>query len=150
MEQSQNNELETKLIPFKLDNKDQNVEKNPSFKEWNEEAKKKVKEINKKNIRAKRTSIFTPGVITLTISFCNNCNSYSICTVENSLSLIRCKNCHVKICPGCNRANSGICLKGFAKLIYIRMINGRSCLSSSNIAFNIFLSLFSLFLLLFI
>ena len=138
MEQNQDDELETKLISFKLEYKDQNVENFPSFKKWNEEAKKKIKEINKKNIRAKKTSIFTPGVVTLTISFCNNCNSYSICTVESSLSLIKCNNCHKIICPGCNRANSGICLKGFVKLIYIRMINGRSCLRSSNIVFNIF------------
>jgi hypothetical protein len=138
MEQSQNDELETKLISFKLEYKDQNIENLPSFKKWNEEAKKKIKEINKKNIRARRTSIISPGVITLTISFCNNCNSYSFCTVESDLSLIKCNNCHKKICPGCNRANSGICLKGFIKLIYIRMINGRSFLSSSNIVFNIF------------
>ena len=146
MEQSQDDELETKLISFKLEYKDQNVENFPSFKKWNEEAKKKIKEINKKNIRAKKKSIFSPGVITLTISFCNNCNSYSICTVESSLSLIKCNNCHKIICPGCNRANSGICLKGFVKLIYIRMINGRSCLRSSNIAFNIcFIFIFLIF-----
>ena len=138
MEQNQNDELETKLISFKLEYKDQNVENFPSFKKWNEEAKKKIKEINKKNITAKRTSIFSPGVITLTISFCKYCNSYSICTVESGFSLVKCNNCHKIICPGCNRANSGICLKGYVKLIYIRMINGRLFLSSTNIAFNIF------------
>ena len=43
MEQNQDDELETKLISFKLEYKDQNVENFPSFKKWNEEAKKKNK-----------------------------------------------------------------------------------------------------------
>jgi len=146
MEQTQNDELDTKLISFKLEYKEQNIEDSPSFKKWNELAKKNVEEINKKHIKAKKTSIFSPGVITLTISFCNNCNSYSICTVSDSLSLVNCNNCHKKICPGCKRENSGICLKGFFKLIYIRMINGRSCLSSSTIIFNIiFIFIFLIF-----
>ena len=146
MEQTQNDELDTKLISFKLEYKEQNIEDSPSFKKWNELAKKNVEEINKKHIKAKKTSIFSPGVITLTISFCNNCNSYSICTVESAYSLIKCNNCHKRICIGCNRTNSGICLKGFVKLTYIRMINGRSFLRSSNIAFNIiFIFIFLIF-----
>lgn len=76
MEQSQNNELEAELISFKLQYKKQNVENLLSFKKWHETAKKNIEEINKKNIKAPKTSIFDKGVITLTISFCNNCNSY--------------------------------------------------------------------------
>ena len=150
MEQSQSNELETELISFKLQYKEQNVENFPSFKKWLEGAKKYVKETNKKNIKAPKRSIFDEGVITLTISFCNNCNSYSICRVEG-LSSINCKNCHKNFCPGCLRTldfkrDSGVCLKGFFKLLYIRMINGRSIIRSSNIIFNIiFIFIFLIF-----
>ena len=151
MEQSQSNELETELVSFKLQYNEQNVENFPLFQKWLETAKKYVKETNKKNIKAKRTSIFNEGVITLTISFCNNCNSYSICRVKNGLSTINCNNCHKEFCIGCLRTlnfrgDQGVCLKGFFKLLYIRMINGRSFISSSNIIFNIiFIFIFLIF-----
>ena len=152
MEQSQSNELETELVSFKLQYKEQNVENFPSFQKWLERAEKYVKETNKKNIKAPQTSIFSEGAITLTISFCKNCNSYSICRVNSGLSSINCNNCHKDFCIGCLRSlnsrggDQGVCLKGFFKLLYIRMINGRSSIPSSNIIFNIiFIFIFLIF-----
>ena len=42
MEQSKSNELETELISFKLQYKEQNVENFPSFKKWLKRANKKM------------------------------------------------------------------------------------------------------------
>ena len=152
MEQNLNNEIETDLISFQVEYKDQKVKNLPSFKTWYERANSYVKDINKKNIKLpKKMFRSSKTVKLLTISFCNNCNSYSICSICNKLSLITCQKCYKEHCPGCLRlmdfeGEPGSCLKGYCKLLYIRTIYGRSCLESTNIFYNIiFIFIFLIF-----
>ena len=147
MEQNLNETFDSELNYFHLEYKDQNIKENNLFKEWYKKADNYVKEVNKKHEKLPKTSIFRRGTKFLTISFCNNCNCYVICSITTSFSSIRCMKCRKYFCPGCFKFNSiegTICLKGYFKLLYLRTINGRCCLEESKIIINIIFIFFFL------
>ena len=118
---------------FPLQYKNENFYKNPAFKEWYNIKKKYVEEENKirgpwneENYQKygfdERYYIF---------SYCPNCISCAICLVKNEYSFVQCKNCGEEFCIGCYRNKiyryeDTICLKGFLKLLYYRVIGKRS------------------------
>ena len=125
---------------YKPQFKNQNVFKEKDFQKWYENTKIYIDKENKKrgyyssDYNNKDDSI-------LTISFCNNCNCYTICYFLYTYSYIHCSNCEFQFCIGCSRPNitsndtSSLCLKGYFKLLYLRTKYRRAGrIFSSNIA----------------
>ena len=119
MEQDLNEfiESDSNLNYYKPEHRNQDVSNNKKFQKWKENAQKYIDNHNKREHN--RT--------TLTISFCNNCGNYVICSFKSEYSYIKCKNCKSVFCAGCHRKiyekenrNYSLCLKGYIKLLFIR------------------------------
>ena len=110
---------------YQLEHKNQNLYSIPSFKEWYKNKKEFIKKENDiRNIYDYEDSYFI-------FSYCPNCISYVICSVKTSYCFIKCMNCKKEFCLGCFRYplypyDDTICLKGFLKLLYHRVIDKRS------------------------
>ena len=131
MEQDLNiKEVEVKDF-FKLEYKGQNVEKTQEFKKWYKRMSNYIKE---ENIKLAKDYLTKPNVYTssiLLISFCNECNSYTLCSFFEEFSNITCLKCKSFFCGGCltkrfNTDDFSTCLKGYIKFLYLRIIYQRT------------------------
>ena len=128
---------------FKLEYKDQDVFKLPKFQKWYSEALQYVK---KQNINGREKL--------LSISFCNKCLSYVICSSALQFSTYKCNNCNSYFCLGCLKeisrdtggAEETFCLKGYLKSLYLRIIYKRSDLPAISPLFAFLHILFCLFI----
>ena len=109
---------------FELEHKNQDVTKLPQFKRWYEKAYQNAKNKTLKD----EHHIFT-------ITFCNKCCSYTICSTRGGFCHVQCTECNSFFCIGCSRQienfnfynnDETICLKGFFKLFYLRIKYRRS------------------------
>ena len=106
---------------YKVEYKNQNILELPKFKNWFQKVSQYVKNENIRN-----------NYEILTISFCNNCLSYTICSSKLRYCTYRCNNCNYSFCLGCLReirgggAEETFCLKGYLKALYLRIIYRRS------------------------
>jgi hypothetical protein len=91
----------------------------------------------------------------LTIEFCENCLSYTICSLGEGFSEVECNKCKQCFCIGCSRKMQKIseydneytvCLKGYLKSFYLRTINRRSELVRTCACFHIIHIIFCLFI----
>ena len=87
----------------------------------------------------------------LTISFCDKCQNYAICHFANEYSCIRCTHCNYFFCAGCYREEKShsekedtLCLKGYIKLLCIRIKYRRTCITSFKVLYAIIHVLFCL------
>ena len=129
---------------FKVEYFNQDVKNKPEFKKWYKNIKE---EINKENLERNRDL--------LTIGFCMNCMSYTICSIMDfSYRYAKCNICKKTFCVGClqdnnscfNIADTTICLKGFLKVLYLRIIYRRSYNGRTKICFQIMHIIFCLFM----
>ena len=139
MENDLNQFIEQESNYYKPQFKNQNVFKEKDFQKWYENAKIYIDKENK-NRGYFSSDYNNRDDSILTISFCNNCNCYSICYFNYTYSYIHCSNCQFQFCIGCSRPNissndtSSLCLKGYFKLLYLRTKYRRAGrLFSSNI-----------------
>ena len=138
---------------FQLDHKGQNIRNNLEFKKWNEDAQNYIKKINNQRKEAYISSNFYGDKSMLTIEFCDNCISYTICSLSKSLCYIKCNKCQEEFCIGCSRKNKynedrdneTVCLRGYLKGLYLRIINRRSELVNTIFLFHIMHIIFCLF-----
>ena len=137
MEQDLNiKEVEVKDF-FKLEYKGQNVEKTQEFQKWYKRMSIYIKE---ENIRCAQNYLINPNIFSvplLLISFCNECNSYVICSFYGDFSAIKCLKCNSFFCGGCLKKCFGVtdfstCLKGYIKLLYLRVIYQRTNINDFN------------------
>jgi len=129
---------------FKVTYINQDVKNKPEFKKWYENI---TEVINKENLENDR------GL--LTIGFCMKCMSYTICSImDYSYCFVICNKCKKTFCVGClqdnnscfNIADTTICLKGFMKIFYLRIIYRRSDYERTKICFQIMHIFFCLFM----
>ena len=129
---------------FKVEYFSQDVKNKPEFKKWYKNIKE---EINKENLERNRHL--------LTIGFCMNCMSYTICSIMDfSYCYAKCNIFKKTFCVGClqdnnscfNIADATICLKGFLKVLYLRIIYRRSYNRRTKICFQIMHIIFCLFM----
>ncbi len=125
MENDLNQFIEKESNYYKPQFKSQNVFKEKDFQLWYENAKIYIDKENKtRGIIATGNNDKDDSI--LTISFCNNCNCYAICSFTEEYSYINCNNCQSKFCIGCSRPHislnddESLCLKGYFKLLYLR------------------------------
>lgn len=141
---------------FKLEHKNQNVSKFPEFKKWYEKTYQYIKEENIKRGQnyVKNYNLYTDYSL-LTIAFCNNCCSYTICSSDGGFCYVKCNKCQTSFCIGCSRnqerfskyeGDETICFKGYFKLFYLRTIYRRSELIRTCALFNFMHIIFCLFL----
>ena len=128
---------------FKVDYKNQDVSKIPAFKNWYERTDKYIK--NENIARGKAHDIYNDHI--LIIEFCDTCLSYVICSYEGQLSYIKCTKCQTYFCIGCSRkqqrfnkyhGDETLCIKGYLKLFYLRIIYRRSELIRTHPIFHYF------------
>ena len=109
---------------FKIDYENQDVTNLPEFKKWYEQANKLCKT---KNLESKN-ELFTIGL-------CKTCSGYTICSIGLSYCFIQCIKCQTEFCIACNKkrckeklyhCEGSICLKGYLKVLYLRIINRRT------------------------
>ena len=148
MEQELNQFQENELNYFKVEHKNQNVKKIEEFQKWYENANKYVKSENLK--RGHWSSFHNVDNSLLIISFCNNCQSYAICDFTEGYSYIRCTHCNYFFCAGYSREENSdndrgtLCLKGYIKLLYLRIKYRRSDILGFNAFIVIIHALFCL------
>jgi len=119
---------------FQIDHKGQNIRNNLEFKKWKEDAQNYIRRVNKQRKEAYISNHFYGDKSMLTIEFCDNCISYTICSLSKSFCYIKCNKCQEEFCIGCSRKkqyneerdNETICLRGYLKGLYLRIINRRS------------------------
>lgn len=116
---------EQNLNCFKLQYVGQNVEKVQEFKNWYNFTNQKIakENIRNKNEYLKRNNLSTELLL---ISFCPYCCSYSVCSYKKGYCIITCKNCYTNFCVGCYQnklkyQEFSVCLKGYIKLLYLRI-----------------------------
>ena len=125
MENDLNQFIEKESNYYKLQFKNQNIFKEKNFQIWYKKTKIYIDIENKKRGDSTSESNDKDDSI-LTISFCNNCNCYAICSFRYTFSYIKCSNCQNEFCIGCSRPNisfndrDSLCLKGYFKLLYLR------------------------------
>ena len=142
---------------FKLEYKNQDVKNKPEFKKWYKNTKEYI---NKENL--KRSNVFMKPDFNeedykiLIIEFCRRCMSYTISSIHvNSFCYARCNKCKQNFCIGCLRdlnnsccedVNSSICLKGYLKGFYLRIIYRRSIITETNTCYIIMHIILCLFM----
>ena len=134
MEQDLNQFKENEFNYYKVEHKNQKLKNISEFQNWYENANKYVKNQNLK--RGHWDSFHNVDNSLLTMSFCDKCQSYAICDFTKEYSCIRCTNCNYFFCPGCYREEHfdvdndddkrTLCLKGYIKLLYLRIKYRRS------------------------
>ena len=128
-----NDEFEIKDF-FQIEFKGQNVENSVEFKKWYKGAKIYIEKENKRRKDDYVRELNYRDTCILTIQFCQNCLSYTLCSLCSRFSFIKCNKCDEEICIGCSRRRKGdgdygeenTCLKGYLKALYLRIINRRS------------------------
>ena len=139
---------------FKLEHKNQDVSNKKEFKKWFKSSKEYVKNKNIKRGKdyIERTSYNTS---ILTIEFCDNCISYTICSLKRDFSSVICNKCRACFCIGCSRRmqklseyrfEDTVCLRGCLKAFYLRAIYRRSNLIVTNVLLHIIHIIFCLFI----
>jgi len=128
---------------FKLEYHNQDVKNKPEFKKWYKNVKEKI---YKENLKRGKDFIHNDYRI-LTIGFCMKCTSYTICPIiDNSFCYAKCNICKQTFCIGClkdlNRSckeppNASICLKGYLKTLYLRIIYRRAGFETTKLCFQI-------------
>jgi hypothetical protein len=142
---------------FKLEYANQDVSNREEFRNWYNNAKEYVKKINLKRskdyIENINNPIFRSEISILTIEFCENCLSYTICSLRKGFSNAICNKCKECLCIGCSRKmpkinnvryENTLCLKGYLKSLYLRVINRRSILRRTNACIHIMHIIFCL------
>lgn len=133
---------------YRLEYKNQEIKNKKEFKKWYESAKNYVRKVNFKK-EAHNLNDF------LTIEFCDNCLSYTICSIKASFSYVECTQCKENFCIGCSRKrikfsdisfDETTCLKGYLKSLYLRIIYRRSDFETTYALLNILHIFFCLFL----
>ena len=143
-----------KIKIFLSFHKNQDVTNKKEFKKWFKSAKEYVKNKNLKRSKdyIERTSYKTS---ILTIQFCDNCNSYTICSLDTGFSFVICNKCKECFCIGYSRRmqklseyrfEDTVCLRGCLKAFYLRAIYRRSDLIVTYPLFNIIHIIFCLFI----
>ena len=125
MENDLNQFIEKESNYYKPQFKNQNIFKEKDFQLWYQSTKIYIDKENKK--RGVSTSdSYDKDASILTISFCNKCKCYAICSFTYAFSYIKCSKCLNEFCIGCYRDiislndNGSLCLKGYLKLLYLR------------------------------
>ena len=144
---------------FKLEYKNQDVTNKEEYKKWYKSAKEYVK---KENLKRAKDFIdnfdnynihLETGI--LTIGLCENCLSYTVCSLKSGFSYVVCNKCKQCFCIGCSRKmqkssqygiECTICLKGYLKAFYLRTINRRSDLVITCAYYHIMHIIFCLFI----
>ena len=81
---------------FKIEHKNQNIDLLPEFKKWKENAEKYTYKENERRGELRKTDINNLLYCKLlTISFCNNCNCYTICSFNFFYSKVQCSKCNI-------------------------------------------------------
>ena len=110
---------------FKLDYDNQDVTNLSEFKKWYEKTNEIYK--NKNLVASRDRDTFLDKLFT--IALCKKCSGYTICCT------IICTKCKGSFCIGCYKEpdnehgfyrEGSLCLKGYLKLLYIRIINRRT------------------------
>ena len=119
---------------YSLEYKGQDVSTNPDFQKWYKKVQDYIKKENKirgliqidnnKYWKYEEERFFI-------LSLCPNCNSYSICVIKFYYCFITCKKCKERFCIGCSKKGKDskddtICIKGYFRLLYHRIIFKRS------------------------
>ncbi len=143
---------------FKLEYKNQDVKNKPEFKKWYKNTKEYI---NKENLKRgkdfiKKTYRDINDDRILTIGFCMKCMSYIVCSINIfSYCYAECNICKKVFCIGCSKelndlfyehVNSSICLKGYLKALYLRIIYRRSAISKTNVCYFIMHIILCLFM----
>ena len=90
----------------------------------------------------------------MTIQFCENCLIYTLCSLGTLFSYIKYNNCNEEFCIGCSKkrlkygdgdGDDSICLKGYIKAFYLRIIYRRSDLVITSPVFHVMHIIFCLF-----
>ena len=140
-----NDEFEIKDF-FQIEFKGQNVENSVEFKKWYEGAKIYIEKENKRRKDDYVRELNYRDTCILTIQFCENCLSYTLCSLCSRFSFVKCNKCHEEICIGCSRrrrkgdgdyGKENTCLKGYLKALYLRIINRRSGLLINSQIFDV-------------
>ena len=126
---------------FKVEYKNQDVNKFPEFRKW---YKKTYQYIKNENIRRGKAHDVHNGKI-LIIAFCDICLSYVICSVGKTFCYIECNKCKTFFCIGCARkqqkflhgGDDTVCIKGYFKSFYLRAYYRRSSLVVTHPLFHI-------------
>ena len=142
---------------FKVTYFNQDVKNKPEFKKWYKNTKEYI---NKENLKRgkdfiKKTYRDINDHRILTIGFCMNCISYTICSIMDfSYCYAICSICKKTFCVGClqdnnscyNIADATTCLKGFLKVFYLRIIYRRSQFEKAKISYQIMHIILCLFM----
>lgn len=129
-----NDDFETKNY-FQTEFRGQNIANNLEFKNWLEGAKNYIKKENERRKESYIRENYLGDISILTIEFCDKCLCYTLCSLENEFSYIKCNKCHEEFCIGCSRKRQmfdeyngdiSVCLKGYLKGFFLRIINRRS------------------------
>ena len=144
---------------FKLEYKNQDVKNKEEYKKWYKSAKEYIKKENLKRAKDYIDNVDNYNMhldtSILTIEFCENCLSYTICSLANRFSNVICNKCKECFCIGCSRKmqksqnyinEDTLCLKGYLKAFYLRAINRRSDLVITCACFHIMHIIFCLFI----
>ena len=115
---------------FKLDYNNQDITRLSEFKKWYEEANEICKN---KNVQYSTVRDYNVDKL-FTIALCKKCSSYTICSIGFRYCFIICTKCKTEFCIGCYKERKNeygyyregsVCLKGYFKLLYLRIINRR-------------------------
>ena len=121
---------------FAVEYPGQNIFAKNSFKKWyliqSEKIKKENEIQNKKNNDKEFSEFFKNEDLTNLvnafsfISFCRNCQCYSIHNIKNNSIFAKCFKCEKEYCVGCfvekySSSNTKMCLKGYYKSLLLKM-----------------------------
>ena len=138
---------------FQLEHKNQKVESLPEFRKCYERMNKYILEENNRRAHNYLTQPYAFEAPILLISFCNNCCSYTIFYFTFDYSTIKCLKCQSYYCSGCfkkcNSSDFSNCLKGYLKLLYLRIIYQRTGIDRFNQSYMWFLYLLHILFCLF-
>ena len=150
---TQNDEFEIKNF-FQIEYKGQNVTNSLEFKKWYDSAINYIKNENKRRKEAYIRDGYIRESRILTIQFCENCLIYTLCSLGTLFSYIKYNNCNEEFCIGCSKkrlkygdgdGDDSICLKGYIKAFYLRIIYRRSGLVITSPVFHVMHIIFCLF-----
>ena len=143
---------------YKLEYKNQDVKNKPEFKKGYKNAKEYIhkEKLKRSKHDAEKGFDVNYDYRILTIVFCEKCMSYTIFSIMGySYCYAECNICKDKFCIGCLKEishtydedfNSSICLQGYLKAFYLRIIYRRIGVERTNACFFIMHILFCLFI----
>ena len=138
---------------FKLEFKNQEVKNKPDFVKWYKNTKDFI---NKENLKRNKYHDIMSDNRILTIGLCMRCMKYTVCSIHFfSYCYAECNICKKFFCIGCSNElnnsiyehiNSSVCLKGYLKAFYLRIIYRRSSISKANACYFIMHIILCLFM----